>query len=78
MKVLIRPDGKIEMVYTDALDLRPLGTAEIRRASYVEPDKDGNWVVDMSPSGGDRLGPYKFRAEALRSEAEWLQRKFGL
>lgn len=48
------------------------GQVTIRRASYVEPDPNGMWVADMSPSGGPKLDPCKLRSSALKYEVEWL------
>ena len=58
----------------EALDLRAFGKLQITRASHVEPDSDGNWLVDMGPSGGPVLGPFGMRGEALTAERGWLRR----
>ena len=46
-------------------------------ASDIEPDRDGCWWADMGPSGGQVLGPYASRTEALRAERGWLMRSTG-
>ena len=47
--VWIRPDGAaLRFVYDDALrDLLALGESRIRRASHVEPTRDGLWILDQ-------------------------------
>ena len=72
MQLLIRPDGRIDYVYGEAIDLSLLGTLEIRRGSHVEPTRDGRWTVDLSPVNGPRLGPFALRSAALAAEHEWL------
>ena len=62
----------VQFVYDDKLNLQYLGKTTIHRASYVEPDKNGNWWADMKLSGGPKLGPFKSRKEALRKEIKWL------
>lgn len=67
------PGGKVKAIYTEAIDLNLLGKSKIKRASHVEPTKDGEWTADMSPSGGPVLGPFGKRSEALRAEIAWLK-----
>ena len=43
-----------------------------RRASHVEPDRDGFWWADMGPVDGPVLGPYGSKSEALGAERAWL------
>lgn len=70
----IRIKGKqIRFIYNDDLaGLMKQGKTEVRRASHVEPDGNGQWIADMSPVSGPVLGPYKRRDEALREEVQWL------
>lgn len=72
MDLVIRPDGTVQCVYGEGIDLAALGRLAIRRASHVEPDTHGHWLADLSPVGGPRLGPYLARSEALAAEKEWL------
>ena len=72
MQLLIRPDGRIDCVYGEAIDLSRLGTLQIRRGSHVEPTSDGRWTVDLSPVNGPRLGPFPLRSAALAAERQWL------
>ena len=68
----ITPDGELRFLFDDALTpLLHLGEATIRRASYVEP-RGTSWYADLSPVGGQVLGPFALRSEALAAEAAWL------
>lgn len=75
MEMIVSPTGNVRFVYSDALAdlIRELG-GEVRggRASFVEPDEDWNWLVDLSPVSGPQLGPFKLRETALAVEREWL------
>lgn len=68
-------DGTAITIYNEVLDLRELGTPEIRRASHVEPTPSGDWTADMSPVGGDIIGTFALRSEALAAEIAWLERQ---
>lgn len=74
-RVKIAPGGAARMIYDEALDLTGLGKAEIKRASHVEPDKDGKWWADMGPSGGEKLGPFDKRSDAIVAEVQWLEER---
>ncbi len=78
MQLLIRPDGRIDCVYGEAIDLSRLGTLQIRRGSHVEPTSDGRWTVDLSPVNGPRLGPFALRSAALAAELEWLNTRWPI
>jgi len=70
-KIRIASDGAVELVYFDELKGIDLPIRMIRRASHVEPE--GNqWIADMAPSSGPKLGPFNTRAEALAAELKWL------
>jgi hypothetical protein len=78
--LVIRADGTIEAIYTDAVPFRELaqalgGDLRIARASHVEPTPDGLWSADMELSGGGVLGPFDLRQEALEAEVRWLRRE---
>ena len=73
MKLLISPLGTVHCVYTEAIDLTTLGRLAISRGSYVEPDAAGQWLVDLSPVHGPKLGPFAQRSAALKSEMDWLE-----
>lgn len=73
MNLIVQVDGYIRCVYGEALPLTTLGPLEIRRASHVEPDRQGRWLADLSPVGGPLLGPFDRRSEALDAEREWLE-----
>lgn len=72
MQLIITPDGRVECLYSETLDLAALGPLAIRRASHVEPDDQGRWWADLGPSGGPVLGPFALRSEALAAEEAWL------
>lgn len=73
MQLIVKADGVIECVYDELIDLARFGHLQIRRASYVEPDPEGNWYADLGPSGGPHLGPFASRSLALQAERAWLE-----
>jgi hypothetical protein len=72
MDLVIRPNGRVEALYDEVIDLRSLGSVSITRASHVEPDRDGLWLADLQPVAGPVLGPFGCRSEALDAERAWL------
>ena len=72
MDLIVHYDGRIVCVYSEALDLASLGSLTIRRASHVEPDALGQWLADLAPVGGPKLGPFSQRSCALAAEQVWL------
>ena len=72
MELLISPAGLTRCVYGEEIDLTQLGSVIIRRGSYVEPTEDGQWMVDLSPVSGPKLGPFAVRSAALTEEVAWL------
>ncbi len=74
MKLIITKDGVLGGVYGEAINLSALGAPEIRRASHVEPDQDGQWTANLAPVGGPLLGPFPFRSEALKAERDYLEK----
>ena len=73
MELVVKPDGSLQCLYAEQLDLTTLGPVTIRRASHVEPDDQGRWRADLSPVGGPLLGPFSLRSHALVAEGDWLQ-----
>ncbi|QGQ25730.1 hypothetical protein F1728_24990 [Gimesia benthica] len=73
MQLLISPQGTVHCVYSEAIDLATLGRLAISRGSYVEPDAAGQWLVDLSPVDGPKLGPFVQRSAALKAEMDWLE-----
>jgi hypothetical protein len=63
----------VVFIYEDGHPLMSLGNAFTQRASHVEPTKEGMWVADMAPVGGDLLPPQAIRARALALEVIWLE-----
>jgi hypothetical protein len=72
--LVIDPQGTINCLYDEAIDLHVLGQPTITRASHVEPDAEGRWWADLAPVRGSRLGPFGKRTEALAAERAWLER----
>lgn len=74
MKLYVRPDGTLQAIYDEALDLQNIGGVNIKRASHVEPTPEhpGQWTADMTPVNGPVLGPFSTRREALAAEVAWL------
>jgi hypothetical protein len=72
MQLVVEPQGTLRCIYGEEIDLHTLGSLTVARASYVEPDQHGRWLVDLSPVGGTNLGPFLLRSEALAAEREWL------
>lgn len=71
--MVIGPRGDIRSLYDETLSLAALGTPVIQRASHVEPDDAGNWIADLAPVSGPRLGPFARRSDALAAEVAWLE-----
>lgn len=68
--------GRLVFIYSDDLTcLFELGKTNISRASNVEPTEDGQWIADMAPSQGPKLGPYPLRQTALDEEVIWLRNR---
>lgn len=72
MDLYIDLTGNSTCLYGEAISLSALGKLTIRRASHVEPDSQGRWWADLSPSGGPWLGPFPGRTAALQAETDWL------
>ena len=72
MQLIIDPQGQIRCLYAEVIDLATLGRLSICRASYVEPNQQGQWQVDLSPVAGPVLGPFLRRSQALAAETAWL------
>ena len=75
MIVHIDKMGTIECLYTESLDLPEIGKLSIRRASYIEPDGNGEWIADLSPVHGPIIGPFSKRSDALQAEIKWLNQR---
>jgi len=76
MKLVIGPNGNIRTLYCEEIDLQKLGRMQISRGSYVEPNENGQWMVDLSPLSGPTLGPFSKRSEALQAEIEWIEERW--
>lgn len=73
MQLVIGPCGDIRTIYDETLSLAAFGPLVIQRASHVEPDEAGQWIADLGPVGGPRLGPFERRSDALAAEVAWLE-----
>lgn len=72
--ILIGPDGMLSFVYDDQLQpLMEAGNRSVKRASRVEPTREGEWMVDLDLVGGPQLGPFRLRGEAIQAEMDWLK-----
>ena len=76
MELLISPNGTARCVYGEAIDLAQLGALTIQRGSHVEPNEHSEWMVDLSPVGGPKLGPFAVRSVALTEEMVWLSQNW--
>jgi hypothetical protein len=73
MNLLIRPDGTVECIYAESVDLSTLGTPDIERASHVEPDKQGRWWAKIKTRFCQtNLGPFPKRSAAIAAEVRFL------
>jgi hypothetical protein len=73
MQLVISPGGAVRCIYDETIDVITLGQPRIQRASHVEPDGRGQWIADLAPVGGPKLGPYLRRSDALTAEHQWLE-----
>ena len=76
MELIILPSGMARCIYDEALPLSELGKLSITRASHVEPNPVGQWIADLSPVSGPKLGPFDQRTDALAAEVDWLRRNW--
>jgi hypothetical protein len=72
MQLIVSSSGQVRCIYGEAIDLAQLGRLIIRRGSHVEPNALGQWIADLQPIGGPRLGPFANRSTALAAEEAWL------
>lgn len=73
IELRIEASGKVRTIYSEQLDVRPLGRVSIRRGSHVEPTASGQWTADLGPVAGPVLGPFDHRSQAIAAEIRWLQ-----
>ena len=74
MIISIDTQGNVRGIYTDDFPWRELGKTLVQRASHVEPDDLGLWYADLSLSGGQKIGPFARRADAIAAEIAWLEK----
>lgn len=76
------PEGRFGCIYSDDLlhyidTLSAPGQCVTRRASDVEPNAWGQWMVrirDWVPGGAKVFGPFRLRQEALDVEVDYIRR----
>ncbi len=73
MKININ-NGRIQYIYNEDLNINNIGKVDIKRASRVEPDKDGKWYVDLSLIGGKKINGFNKRSEAIKYEIDWIEK----
>jgi hypothetical protein len=73
---VIEPDGVVKAIYSELVSLDSLGSMTITRGSHVEPDEQGLWHADLSPSHGPVLGPFNCRSDAIDAEIAWLTKNW--
>ncbi|MBI1249044.1 hypothetical protein GC197_14530 [bacterium] len=73
MQMVVSPAGEIRCLYDETIDLHTLGKVSISRGSFVEPNEHGQWIADLEPVQGPKLGPFDKRSDALAAEVVWLQ-----
>lgn len=72
---IVVSEGEIRFIHQDDLaEAFQAGKASTRRASHVEPGKDG-WKADLRPVNGPVLGPFNRRDTALQAEDNWLRQQ---
>lgn len=76
--ITIDEDGTVRSIYADELKpmMKSLGECAVTRASHVEPDGDGKWLVDLTPVDGTIHHGFDTRAEALAFEIDWLKKNW--
>ena len=73
MLINILPSGYVECLYTDKINLRNIGSLDVRRASNVEFDNNKQgWMVDIELDGAI-LGPFESREVAIQAEVEYIE-----
>lgn len=72
-KLVIRPDGLVEALWSDKLPLAVLGHVQTVRASNVEWDENAQMWVARSTVDGRVLAASPHRDDAVRQEVAALQ-----
>ena len=76
--LLIKPDGNVETLYTEQIDLRALGDLHVERASNVEFDDDEQGWRVLYPNNTIMLEEvFTTRQEALDAEVRHLQKQLA-
>lgn len=70
MIITFPPDGTAKCLYTEDIDLRQLGRLDIKRATTIEPYRDG-WKATILGEGGFFWAPT--RQQCLDWERQYLE-----
>lgn len=77
-RFFVKPQGTVQYLYNELLDLDGLGRVRIARGSWVEPDGEGRWWVKFPEGEGEaELGPFRRRSEALEAERAVLESRLA-
>lgn len=72
--ILITPDGDVQCLYNEEIELEDLGVLSTSRASNVEFDNlSQKWKVVLTD--GTYVGSWKSRSKAIEQEIAYLQRR---
>lgn len=68
----ITPQGGVQMLQDDAVDLTQFGTVQVERASHVEfCNQDQGWYVESAKTGKRLASGFKTRGEAITWEKNY-------
>ena len=69
----VHPDGHVDGLYTETIDLRGLGRIDVRRLSSLAFDADTQqWIVTLTD--GRSIGQFASRRLALEAEIDYFNR----
>lgn len=72
--ICVRPQGDLECLYRDDLELEKLGDLEVQRASHVEYDPRREAWVASPADGGEVIAVDPRRSVCLKREVEHFNR----
>lgn len=68
----ITPEGGIQMLQDDAIDLTQFGQVEVSRASHVEfCNREQGWYIESAKTGERLASGFKTRGEAITWEKNY-------
>jgi hypothetical protein len=73
--VTVSDDNITSFVHDDemAAMLNGHGESLTVRATHCEPQANGNWAIDLGPSGGPVVFGFESKRDALFAEVQWLE-----